>query len=76
MSYADESKSADLLEVGARVEVRTGFDRSWSKGFVIESVDVDADGYRLRRRSDKTVLPGVFAAADVRSEHRSSMWWI
>lgn len=61
------------LEPGQRVEVRTGFDRSWAVGFeVIEITDI---GYRLRRLSDASVLPVVFPFDDVRRERKNSMWW-
>ena len=73
MAAPDESSTSDPLAVGTRVEVRTGFDRSWAKGFVVESLA--DDGYRLRRRSDRAVLPGTFTPDDVRAERRSSMWW-
>ncbi|MCU1453724.1 MAG: hypothetical protein JWN46_1870 [Acidimicrobiales bacterium] len=57
---------------GVRVEVRTGYDRSWVPGFSVEEV---ADrGYRLRRRSDNEVLPVTFPFDDVRRERRSAMW--
>src|SRR5688572_26025869 len=38
------------LEPGAKVEVRTAFDRSWARGFEVEAVT--DEGYRLRRLSD------------------------
>jgi hypothetical protein len=72
----DEAASADgrhLLREGTRVEVRTGFDRSWANGFTIEAV-LD-DGYRVRRRSDGEVLPARFSFDDVRRERKNSMWW-
>jgi hypothetical protein len=62
-----------LLREGTRVEVRTGFDRSWVNGFSVEAV-LD-DGYRVRRRSDGEVLPATFGADDVRRERKNSMWW-
>lgn len=63
-----------VLEAGTAVEVHTGFDRSWSSGFdVAEATDI---GYRLRRRSDGTVLPVVFPFSDVRRERHRSMWWM
>ena len=61
------------LEPGTKVEVRTGFDRSWAPGFLVESVT--DDGYRVRRRSDDHVLPVAIAQADVRRERKNSMWW-
>lgn len=62
------------LEPGTRVEVRTGFDRSWATGF--EVAEVTEQGYRVRRRSDSQVLPVVIAAGDVRKERKNSMWWV
>ena len=52
------------LRPGMSVEVRRRFDRRWARGFVIE--DETADGYRLRRNSDDSVLPVAFAAIDLR----------
>lgn len=61
------------LSAGTAVEVHTGFDRSWSKGFeVVEATDI---GYRLRRQSDGSLLPVVFPVEDVRRERKSTMWW-
>lgn len=60
------------LRAGTKVEVRGGFDGSWSSGFRIE--DHSDTGYRLRRRSDGAVLPTEIDPADVRRE-RTSMWW-
>ena len=62
------------LEAGTRVEVRTGFDRSWVNGFRIESVD--EGGYRVRRRSDGHVLPVPLPFDDVRRERKNTMWWV
>ena len=61
------------LAPGTRVEVRTGFDRSWATGFTVERAE--PDGYVVRRRSDGEVLPAVFDPADVRRERKNSMWW-
>jgi hypothetical protein len=62
---------------GTRVEVRTRFDDSWGRGFEIAEVVQDvAPKYRVRRRSDGSVLPALFSNEDVREEkRRSSMWW-
>jgi hypothetical protein len=62
---------------GTRVEVRTRFDDSWGRGFEIAEVVSDgAPKYRLRRRSDGSVLPALFSDEDVREERRrASMWW-
>lgn len=61
------------LEPGTRVDVRTGFDRSWATGFEIAAVT--ESGYQVRRRSDDHVLPVTITAADVRRERKNSMWW-
>jgi hypothetical protein len=52
------------LEPGTDVEVRSTFDRSWARGFVIEGAS--EQGYRLRRRSDDSVLPAAFPADAIR----------
>ena len=77
------------MRVGTHVEVRNRFDARWSRGFeVAEELPVGreprpgeppVDGgaqYRVRRRSDGTVLPAVFDAADLRAERRRSTWWL
>ena len=65
--------SDQRLEPGTKVEVRTGFDRSWATGFAVESTT--DEGYRVRRRSDHEVLPVPIAFEDVRRERKNSMWW-
>ena len=63
------------LAAGIHVEVRSRFDRSWSKGF--EVVGIADDGYVLRRLSDGEILPTHFPRDDVRRERRdANMWWI
>jgi hypothetical protein len=67
------------MEPGTRVEVRSRFDRRWSRGFEIDSVvpDEPAPQYRIRRRSDNSVLPVDFGADDLREERKHrSMWWV
>jgi hypothetical protein len=49
-----------------QVEVRSSYEGEWTRGFDV--VEERASGYRLRRASDGTVLPGEFATADVRPE--------
>ncbi len=71
---SDTTASRHPLTVGTKVEVRAGFDGSWSSGFAVEAVT--ENGYRLRRRSDGEVLPTEIVAADVRREHKTSMWWV
>lgn len=71
------------MEPGTRVEVRSKFDRSWSRGFeVVEVVPepddpaLDGEAYRVRRRSDGQILPVLFSEDDVREEKKGrSMWW-
>ena len=50
---------------GDEVEIWCRSLGSWSHGFV--AVDVDADGWRVLRRSDRTALPVRFPDAEVRS---------
>lgn len=69
----DTSRPA-VLEPGTRIEVRTGFDRSWATGFEVH--EVTEQGYRVRRRSDDQVLPVPIPSSDVRKERKNSMWWI
>jgi hypothetical protein len=62
------------VEPGARVEVRSRFDRAWARGF--EIAEVTEHGYRLRRLSDGTVLPVEFDEDDIRHEkRRQGLWW-
>lgn len=69
-SAADE----DSIHTGSRVEVLSAFDDSWSSGFVV--VERTPDGYRLRRRGDRTPLDTIFPADQVRREPKRSMWWV
>jgi len=66
------------MDLGTRIEVRTRFDQHWARGFdVAEIVDAAAvPRYRVRRRSDGSVLPVLFDDDDVREEKRRSMWWV
>lgn len=62
------------LEVGTRVEVKSRFDGHWTRGFELSAVD--QAGYRVRRLSDGSELPAVFAADEIRTErHRHGLWW-
>jgi hypothetical protein len=66
---------ADTLAKGDRVEVRKRFDAQWAKGF--EVIDVNEQGFRVRRLSDGEELPVTFGEEEVRAERkRSSLWWI
>jgi hypothetical protein len=66
------------MDQGTRVEVRSRFDDRWSRGFeVAEIVDVgDSTRYKLKRRSDGSVLPALFVDEELREEKKRSMWWI
>jgi hypothetical protein len=67
------------MNPGARVEVRARFDQRWARGFELVEVVQDAgeDRYRIRRRSDGSVLPALFIDDDIREEKKkSSMWWM
>ncbi|MFN8035580.1 MAG: hypothetical protein U0V73_06580 [Acidimicrobiia bacterium] len=67
------------MEPGTRVEVRSRFEQAWARGFDVAEVvwEVGREGprYRLRRRSDGSILPALFDDDDVREEKRRSMWW-
>ena len=68
------------MNPGSRVEVRSRFDQRWARGFeLVEVVQAEGeDRYRIRRRSDGSVLPALFIDDDIREEKKrsSSMWWI
>jgi hypothetical protein len=52
------------LEVGDQIEVHTDFNDVWVPGF--EIAEILPDGYRVRRESDDSLLPGHTSGADVR----------
>ncbi len=52
------------LNIGTDVEVRNHFCASWSRGF--EVAETTSHGYRLRRQSDRYVLPAEFTPNEVR----------
>jgi hypothetical protein len=59
---------------GTRVDVRSRFIGEWTRGF--EVAEVAVDGYRIRRVSDRAILPEVFSPEDVRIERRKQgFWW-
>jgi hypothetical protein len=67
--------SIESLPPGTKVEVRNGFDGSWSKGFAVAATG--PGGYELRRLSDGEVLPRLFDGEAVRRERRTSnTWWV
>jgi hypothetical protein len=61
------------LEVGAKVEVRSGFDHSWQPGFVVE--ELTETGYVLCRQLDGSVLPEM-PHDRVRRERKRETWWV
>jgi hypothetical protein len=64
-----------VITAGTRVEVRTGYDRSWAGGF--EVLAESQQGFTVRRLSDGRELPHTFAPDDVRRERRdANMWWV
>ena len=69
----DPATSKGSIRPQTKVEVRSGFYRTWTNGFVVE--ERTPTGYRLRRRSDDHVLPGIFPFDDVRHERRN-LWWV
>lgn len=69
------------MQPGTRIEVRSRFDRRWARGFEVDAVLSENTGrfsqYRVRRRSDGSVLPALFVDDEVREERRGrSMWWM
>lgn len=72
---ASTATDPDWIPVGTRVEVRDRFIGTWSRGF--EIADHRETGYRIKRLSDKSVLPDDFDPSDVRPERRrNDFWWI
>ena len=66
---------------GTRVEVRSRFESKWTRGFEVADLVDDGHGqhepmYKVRRRSDGSILPVPFAEGDLREENRRSTWWI
>jgi hypothetical protein len=66
------------MDQGTRVEVRSRFDDRWSRGFEVAEIveEGDAARYKLKRRSDGSVLPALFVDDELREEKKRSMWWI
>jgi hypothetical protein len=64
---------------GTRVEVRSRFDERWTRGFEVSEVleaDEGPPAYRVRRRSDNSILPVTFTDDDLREERRRhGLWW-
>jgi hypothetical protein len=67
------------VDPGTRVEVRSRFDHAWARGFEVAERVPEEQGsrYRVRRRSDGSVLPVLFGDHEVREERRKNdMWWM
>ena len=66
------------VRTGTRVEVRTRFESSWTRGFEIadKAEDNGQAFYKVRRRSDGSILPVTFSEDDLREERRRQTWWI
>jgi hypothetical protein len=67
-----------MVKPGTRVEVRSRFESRWTRGFEVADCD-DANGvrvYKVRRRSDGSILPVLFTEDDLREERRRGTWWI
>ena len=62
------------LRVGSSVEVRSRFDKEWTKGFTV--AELTDDGIRVRRRTDGELLPVLFHPDDIRRARKRSTWWV
>ncbi len=60
------------MKIGEQVEVHTRFNDSWVPGF--EIAEVADSGYRVRRRSDGTLLPNVTSESDLRPVPPNPQW--
>ena len=69
------SPELEALSPGRHVEVRNRFTGTWSRGFDI--AEVVPGGYRIRRLSDGSVLPTLFAREDIRPRppKKAGLWW-
>ena len=70
-----EGPTMRLVRPGTHVEVRSRFEQHWSRGFEIAEIVKPDSQYRVRRRSDGSVLPVLFDEDDLREERRRSTWW-
>jgi hypothetical protein len=52
------------MGVGDQVEVQMSFNDSWVRG--LEIAEVAPEGFRVRRSSDGSLLPGYTSESDVR----------
>lgn len=62
------------IPVGTRVEVRSRFIGTWSRGF--EVAEHRGDRYGIKRLSDQSILPDDFDESEVRPDRRRrDFWW-
>jgi hypothetical protein len=59
------------LQIGDQVDLHTNFTDSWVCGFEIAALV--PDGYRIRRESDGSLLPGYTSEADLRYSPQTSI---
>jgi hypothetical protein len=72
---AEHNGPSELLSPGTRVDVRTRYVGTWSRGFEVAET-IKGDGYRVRRVSDGSVLPEPLSTDEVRPERRKQgLWW-
>ena len=64
MEPIPDHSSAPAFTAGTAVEVRGSYRGEWSRGF--EVAEATHDGYRVRRLSDRYVLPVEFMVRDIR----------
>lgn len=68
-------RTPSSISAGTRVDVRSRFVGSWSRGFEVAELVHDR-GYKVRRLSDGTVLPDLFDEEELRPERRrTDFWW-
>jgi hypothetical protein len=68
---AEAIANSGVLRAGTGVQVRTRFDGRWARGYEIADVrrrGAVGPAYRIRRRSDHAVLPGLFPRKELRVE--------
>lgn len=68
---SDLAVDSATLTAGTAVRVRTRFDGRWARGYEIADVrrrGAISPAYRIRRRSDHAVLPGLFPRKELRPE--------
>jgi hypothetical protein len=74
MNEAELKTESDLIPLGTKVEVRSRFVGSWSRGF--EIAGHGDRGYLIKRLSDGSILGDEFDPTEVRAErHKRDFWW-